>query len=151
MYLEERLEEAGTCSEDVFGFPVIVTKVEEAWTLEDHLALRDYLEAHALLEGQPDALPESEVPELAARLDDPRASTEQKKRVLIFLAHQRSATAVAELAKRVGRLGALDRFARLACDEARQWVGSGDPFDRNAPCACGSGRKLKACCGRRRS
>jgi uncharacterized protein YchJ len=123
------------------------------WFDGDHDAMRDYLAAHESLPGQPEALPEQELGALAAQLHDRRAGTEERKRLLVFLAHHGSERAVVELQRFVDRAGPeLRRFAELALDEALQISGSASRrLGRSDPCPCGSGRKFKDCCARRLS
>ena len=120
------------------------------WGQSDHEALRDYLAAHETLPGAPDALPEDEVGALAARLHERAVGVEEKKRILVFLAHHGSARAAAELQRFVECADPkIRRFAELALDEA---LLSATPaarcLGRNDPCPCASGRKFKDCCAR---
>lgn len=121
------------------------------WAQGDHGALREYLAAHETLPGQPEALPEDEVGALASQLYQRSARPDDKKRILVFLAHHKSARATSELQRFVERAGPeLRRFAELAFEEAVQ---SASPatrcLGRSYSCPCGSGRKFKDCCARR--
>jgi len=130
--------------------PVIIHVVED-WTAEDQEAWREYLEAHQSLPGQPEVLPVGEVVALARRLWEPRLEAEEKKRIMVFLAHHGSTRAALELERFAEQAGPkLRRFARLAFEEASQLVSAASHrLGRSGPCPCGSGRKLKDCCARR--
>ena len=121
------------------------------WTREDHEALRDYLDAHESLPDFPDAVSEAALRSAASRLHEPGTADEERRRVLILLAHHKSTQAVTELQRFLEAAPEhLRRFARLAFEEAAQW---NEPaarcVGRNDPCPCSSGRKFKACCGAR--
>ena len=111
------------------GGPGLDLIVHEAvgWELEDHLALKDYFEAHELLPMPMEAVPDFDLEPFAAVLGRPGASLEEKKRALIFLAHHRSDRACEVLLGQLARVEAgLERFARFAFEEALQWAPASD-------------------------
>jgi uncharacterized protein YchJ len=131
--------------------PLPVIHGAERWLEGDHDALREYVAAHEWLPAQPQALPEEEVGALAAQLHEPHAREDERKRILIFLAHHGSARATSELQRFVECSGArLRRFAELAFREALEAAApAARCLGRNEPCPCGGGRKFKDCCARR--
>jgi hypothetical protein len=95
---------------------------DDGWTAEDHAALAEYLAAHETLQEHPEAVPEEEIVRLAARTLEPVTTAEEKKAILILLAHHQSVRSVEELRRVKNRLEAgLRRFAELAYQEAQQW------------------------------
>ncbi len=118
------------------------------WGLEEHRALREYLAAHEALGEQPEAIGLPELEALAFGLSVPQGELDEKRYALVVLAHHKSHRA-AELLR--GYLEApdleLERFAKLALEEAAQWIAPEHGIRRNEPCPCGSGRKFKVCCG----
>ena len=123
-----------------------------SWLSSDHAAVREWLQAHEALPGQPEAVPETEIGQLAAQLYE-RGGTDHKKHLLVFLAHHGSARAASELQKFAERTGPeLKRFAELALEEASERAApAARCLGRHDPCPCGSGRKFKDCCARRLS
>ena len=121
------------------------------WLAGDHAVVREYLQAHEWLPGQPEAMPEGEVGLLAAQLYEKGQRLEHAKHLLVFLAHHGSARAASELQRYVERCGPeIRRFAQLALEEALQHSSpAARCLGRQDPCPCGSGRKLKDCCARR--
>lgn len=121
------------------------------WEASDHAAIREYLAAHEAVPGQPSAMPERELGTLAAQLYEPGARREDRKRILVFLAHHGSARAASELQRFAERCEpGLRRFAQLAYDEALQRAApAARCLGRQDPCPCASGRKFKDCCARR--
>jgi len=121
------------------------------WDEGDHQTLRDYLATRDSLPGQPDALPEDEIGDLAARLYDVSLRLEERQRILVFLARQGSARAASELQRFAERAEPrLRRFAEIALEEASQATApAARCLGRNDPCPCRSGRKFKDCCARR--
>lgn len=132
------------------GFPrVHIVHDATGWGAEDHAALRDYYLAHALLPEHPGTVPVEEIVDISLRLSREGISAEESKRLLMLLAHHRSEAARAALQVYLRRPHrGLERFAKLALDEATQWRRfSGRCLGPNDPCACRCGQKFKACCG----
>jgi len=109
------------------------------------------VEAHEQLQDRPETVPVEVLPAITSRLRDESASEEDRKAVLILLAHHKSERAAKELEWYLRKPDpALESFARLALEEAQEWVASGGRVARNQACLCGSGLKYKHCCEAKR-
>lgn len=117
------------------------------WNEKDQDALAEYLAAHVTLPEHPEEISEEEIGLRATTLDGD--DDVEKKVVLVLFAHHKSARAINELRRYVMKAEPeMRRFARLALEEAEQWMEPVEPL-RNGPCPCNSGRRFKACCGRK--
>lgn len=112
-------------------------------------ARREYLALHQQLELSVTEEVADEVMRLAVRIRSSHVRREEKKRVLLMLAHHRGPLAEEALARfAASPERGLESFAQLALEEARRIASLGGcGLARQAPCLCESGRKLKDCCG----
>ncbi len=114
------------------------------------IARREYASVHHQLDAPVVEGPAEELMRLGDRLRSPRIGEEEKKQILVMLAHRRGPSAQRLLNAYAARPDrGLEWFARLAVEEARQVEANGCcQMTRQAPCPCGSAQKLKDCCGR---
>jgi uncharacterized protein YchJ len=90
----------------------------------------------------------SEIEARGRRLFDPRASRDDKRAILVLLAHHGSEAAVRLCAEYAANPDPdLTHFASLALAEAALWAGYPAPPTPQGTCPCGSGRRFKECCG----
>ncbi len=112
------------------------------------LPSKDYIAAHAFLPPDPRAVPVSEVEARGRRLFDTRATRDEKRAILVLLAHHGSDAAVKLCAEYAANPDPdLSQFAALALEEAALWAGYPAPVAPRGTCPCGSGRKYTECCG----
>jgi hypothetical protein len=105
----------------------LIVHERPSWCIEDHLALRDYLDSHELLGDGIEVVSGLDIDKAATTLERPDATREEKKRALILLAHHRSPRAAELLRGQLSRIEPeLRRFARFAYEEATQWA-AGEP------------------------
>jgi hypothetical protein len=124
------------------GFARVVTAMATTF------GSKDYVAAHAFLPPNPRAVPASEVEARGRRLFDPRAARDEKRAILVLLAHHGSDLAVQLCAEYAANPDPdLAEFARLALEEAGLWAGYPAPVSPKGTCPCGSHRKFKQCCG----
>lgn len=109
---------------------------------------RDYIAAHAFLPPDPRSVPVAEIEVRGRRLFDPTATRDQKRAIMVLLAHHGSDAAVRLVAEYAANPDPdLTLFAHLALDEAALWAGYPAPVAPRGTCPCASGLPYKRCCG----
>jgi len=124
-------------------------------------AIQDYINSHHLLPPNYQDITGAEIERQGAQLFEPTTSIDEKKKILMLLAH----LGVYESFKILKKYNEnpdpqLQVWARMALDECQTFVKQNLSEDtlhsltilarigRNDPCPCGSGKKFKKCCGK---
>ena len=128
----------------------------------DAKAAEEYINSHHLLPRNYNDTTEEEIEERGSKLFDPKTSINEKKKILMLLAHLGVYESYRILKRYQENPNPELRFwAKMAFDECRTFAQQNlsdetltaltliGKIGRNDPCPCGSGRKFKKCCGKR--
>ena len=142
------------------GLTAFVTFVDDPNTPEAR-AMREYIDNHYLLPKNYEDTPVEEIAEKGEKLLDSSTSIEEKKSIIMLLAHLGVYESYKYLkAYHKNPDPELQVWADMALDECRtfsqQWFAEQKPvvfnylkkIARNDLCPCGSGKKFKKCCGK---
>ena len=170
MDLEKFLQNKKTLAPDEFRFMLdlaqssgrttFVSFVDDPNTQEAQ-DIKDYIESHHLLPKNYEDTPVDEIEEKGEKLLDSSTSIEEKRSIIMLLAH----LGVYESYKYLKTYKEnsdpqLRTWAMMAFDECKtfsqKWFSQQEPvafnfiskIGRNDPCPCGSGKKFKKCCGK---
>jgi len=142
------------------GKTTFVTMIDDPNSPEAKSA-KEYIDSHHLLPSNYKDTTEEEIEEHGSRLFDPKTPINEKKKILMLLAH----LGVYESYRILKRYQEnpdpeLQFWAKMAFDECRTFARQNLSDDalmaltligkigRNDPCPCGSGKKFKKCCGK---
>jgi uncharacterized protein YecA (UPF0149 family) len=143
------------------GKTAFITMVDDPNSPEAKAA-EEYINSHHLLPENYKDTTEDEIEARGRKLFNPKTSIEEKKKILMLLAHLGVYESYRILKRYQENPNPELRFwAIMAFDECRTFAQQNlsdetltaltliGKIGRNDPCPCGSGRKFKKCCGKR--